>query len=145
MILRPATIDDSRVLFEWRNDPLTRANSLSTDVVEYASHVAWVERSIAAPDRALYIAVVEIPVGTVRLDTHGIVRELSWTVAPEHRGKGYGKQMAKLAVAMGGPMKAVIKVGNAASMKIAEAAGLSVAREADGLLYYANFSMDHSV
>lgn len=143
MHLRAVSIEDAPLLFEWRNDPLTRANSLSTDAVEYASHLAWVQRAIDSPMRDLYLAVVDgVPVGTVRFDRDGDVRELSWTIAPEHRGQGHGKQMVRLAAGMSAlPVRAVIKVGNIASIKIAEAAGLGLVSASEGLLHYARHSV----
>ncbi len=120
---------DAKILFDWRNDPLTRENSHNTDEVPWENHVAWLEKSLVSPTRTLYIAEAEgVPVGTVRADLHNGARELSWTVAPEARGKGFGKAMVLQFVREilpGVRLIASVKKGNRASESIARALGLS--------------------
>lgn len=128
--LRPATIEDARLLFDWRNDEETRRNSINQEPVEWDGHVAWLERSLLSPARKLYIAQQDgMPVGTVRADLQEDGSyELSWTVAPEARGKGIGKTMVMQFVAEVLPdaaLLATIQEGNTASEKIAAALGLS--------------------
>src|SRR5437879_8578358 len=99
MILRGANELDAERLFDWRNDPLTRANSLNTDLVTWADHTRWLSASLTRPDRDLLIAERDgQALGTVRIDYLADSRELSWTVAPECRQQGIGKQMVRLAV-----------------------------------------------
>ena len=51
--------------------------------------------------------------------------ELSWTVAPEARNKGFGKKMVQIAAEkIGGRITAQIKEGNEASVAIAKGIGL---------------------
>lgn len=131
MHLRPATMNDAGVLFAWRNDPETRANSVNSDPVAWADHCAWLKASLANPDRDLLIAELDgMPVGTVRID-RGDETEISWTVSPEHRGKGVAKYMVALASPSGRAV-ARIKPANIASQKIAESVGFRLA-EVDGL------------
>jgi ribosomal protein S18 acetylase RimI-like enzyme len=78
-----------------------------------------------------------VPVGTVRADLGEEGWLLSWTVAPEHRGRGHGKTVVAMAAELlAGPLLAEIKTANAASVAIAEAAGLSLVRQAYGVSYY---------
>lgn len=126
MKLRPATIEDAQILFDWRNDPLTRESSISTDPVAWDDHVRWLEASLSNPNRELLVAEIDgVPVGTVRLDD-GV--ELSWTVAPSQRGKGIGKQMVSL-VERGSIAR--IKRSNVASQRIAGAAGFVLAEDGE--------------
>lgn len=137
MMFRPATMEDAQLLFDWRNDPSTRAASHNTQAIEFSSHVQWLERALADKNRRLLIAMVDgIAVGTCRTDHAGGATELSWTVAPHARGKGIGRKMVtELARATQPPLTAEIRADNAASIKIAEAAGFSIVRASDGILY----------
>ncbi len=128
--LRAATADDAPQLLAWRNDPETRKQSVSTDVVAEASHKEWLARSLASSDRRLYIALqAGAEVGTVRLDRDGgETWEVSITVAPSARGK---KLSASMLVALEERAKvdgakvltAKIRASNAASVAAFKRAG----------------------
>ena len=138
--LRAATLEDAEILFAWRNDEGTRAASHNTEPVQWSAHLDWLRRSLAMPQRRLYVALLDtFPVGTARLDLDDAgVTALSWTVAPTHRGRGIGRALVRAAVALrSGAMRAEIKSGNVASQHIAEAAGFRFEREIDGVLHYA--------
>ena len=83
--LRPATIEDAQRLFEWRNDPQTRAQSLQQQPVAWESHLAWLQASLRNPNRQLYIAEPirrqeqgqPLILGTVRADKINEEFELS--------------------------------------------------------------------
>lgn len=133
--LSPAGLKDADTLFRWRNHPSTRTMMLSTDPIAWEDHLAWLERSLRAPDRLILIACKDgVPVGTVRLDTTEEGTELSWSVSPDHRGQGIGAAMLKAAVPCG-PTIARIKRDNAASQKIAAAAGFSLQRDGEVQLW----------
>lgn len=122
MELRKATMADAKILHRWRNDPLTREQSVNAEEVWWPEHLAWLKASLANKSRRLMIAEQDgQPVGTVRID-YGQETELSWTVAPEYRGNGLGKAMVQAALPQG-PVIARIKADNIASQKIAAQAG----------------------
>jgi RimJ/RimL family protein N-acetyltransferase len=124
-------MDDAEVLLAWRNDPLTRENSRNRTIGKLPGHITWLEKSLINPARKLYIAEIDnTPVGTVRADEDNDgYTEISYTVAPEARGNGYGKQMVVQFVReqlQGKKLKAEIKKGNnEASEALARALGLS--------------------
>ena len=133
--LQPVTLTDAELLLAWRNDPETRAQSRNTGEAELAEHIAWLTKSLMMPSRKLYIAEdAGTPVGTVRADddTDGYT-EVSYTVAPTQRGKGYGTRMVvqfRDEQLSGKKLKTEIKKGgNEASEKIAMALGLKPAEE----------------
>ena len=135
MNLRPATMEDACRLFEWRNDIQTRKNSIDMDEVPWEDHVEWLRKSLSSPTRTLMIAERDgVPVGTVRIDREGFrASQLSWTVAPDFRGSGVGREMVShFADVLTGKLIAYIKRENIASQRIAEATGFRL--EQDGEL-----------
>ena len=142
-MLRKITKEDAKILFDWRNDPGTRANSINTDEVRWDDHLKWTEKSFSNPDRIVFIYEENgNPAGTCRIDRKinksGEVFELSWTIAPLWRGKGIGKKMLmellERAELQGKDLKAVIKPDNIPSIKMAEAFGFKLETEKNGLM-----------
>jgi RimJ/RimL family protein N-acetyltransferase len=124
--LRPAVFSDAARLLRWRNDSETRRWSRHDAETSEADHAEWLSQSLGNASRRLWIAEADnSAVGTVRADSTAVGYEISWTVAPECRGQGIGKEMVRLACQMlTGRVYAYVKVGNEASSRIAMAAGL---------------------
>lgn len=96
--VRPATSDDCRTLWEWANDLETRAASFHPEPIEWEQHVSWFKKKLADQNCLFLIGTVdEVPVGVVRFDIVGSHAELSITIGPAYRGRGYGKAMLGLA------------------------------------------------
>lgn len=131
-------MQDAELLLEWRNDPETKRAHRDTADVSWEEHLAWLERILADPSRELLVAEENgVPVGTVRADLSGVVRELSWNVAPDTRNRGIATRMVTLfAAQLRGPIRAEIIVGNTASARVAERAGMSFERQAGDILHY---------
>ncbi len=117
--MRPASMDDADLLLEWRNDPVTRANSKTTNAVQRDAHISWLTARLQRDQPNLYVAEDDEPVGTIRIDGD----EVSYTVAPEHRGKGYATTMLIWARERFGVLRAEIKLENIASIRAAAKAG----------------------
>ncbi len=139
LALRPAAEADAARLLAWRNDPVTRRASGDAGRIAWPAHLAWLVALLADPRRRLWIADLEgVPVGTVRAEFTDEGWRLSWTVAPERRGRGLGRRMVAAAAAhLEGRVFAEIKPDNAASLRIARALGLVYVGEVDGLLRFA--------
>ena len=128
--IRRATPDDARLLFEWRNDPETRRASRTTEPLVWETHVRWLADSLKNSHRILGIAEMEgTPIGTMRADERKDgYTEISYTVAPTFRGKGFGTSMVVQFVKeylSGKELAATIKKGHAPSESLARALGLS--------------------
>jgi N-acetylneuraminate synthase len=128
--LRPATLGDRELLLAWRNDPQTRAMSLSAAEVSRTEHERWLSSSLDSPDRKLLVAELgDKTIGTVRLDSRGhLAHEVSLTMAPEHRGKGYSVRVLRAAERFAASegvvhLVATIKKDNAASVRAFKKAG----------------------
>lgn len=140
MKLRKADFNDWALLLEWKNDPETRNNSVDFREVREEEHKNWLLHLLQNENRQLFVVLEDdIPVGTVRADYEPGTKqyELSWTVAPGMRGKGFGKHMVKLLVdCIQGKVYARVKKGNISSAKIAVFAGLQFIKEEDGIVFY---------
>jgi GNAT superfamily N-acetyltransferase len=105
LVARPANLQDSRQLWQWRNDPATRAGSRSSAEVSWDDHRRWFAASLARTDRVLLIVQDEAgPVGTVRWDLRSEGEwEVSITVSPRRRGQHLARPLLRTAeVALSG-------------------------------------------
>jgi RimJ/RimL family protein N-acetyltransferase len=121
MILREATFNDWKTLLDWRNDPSTRENSFTTEEISESTHKQWFTDSLSNEKRKIYILETNfIPVGSIRsdvLDTDKYI--LSWSIAPNQRGKGYGTKILEIYLqGKKGEFVAEIKSENIASIKM---------------------------
>lgn len=134
--LRTATEADAKTLFHWRNDPVTRAMFCNGDLVQWDLHLVWLRDVLARSDRRLLVASVNgMNIGTVRFDIFEEESELSWTIAPEQRGRGFGSMMVARAVQIAPEkvLRANIKSENTQSIRIAIKSGFIYEGIANGL------------
>ena len=132
MLLRRAESKDVRDIFLWRNDAQTRAMSRNAKPLDEQAHNVWFKEALVDPDRVLLLGVIlEIPVGMVRFDKQSDVKswEISITLAPCERGKGFGRVMLMLAVEHfffvypSSILLAEVKQSNIVSRRLFESAG----------------------
>lgn len=98
--VRPATPDDSRRLFDWRNDPVTRAMSLTTDPVPWEVHTLWFATVMNSRNRPIFIGERDgVAIGMVRFDISGDLAEISVALAPEARGQRLATPLLRAAIA----------------------------------------------
>ena len=89
--LRPATLADAEMVYEWRNAPETRKYFFDPRPLEKAAHIKWFESSLKMPDRCLLIAESEnTPVGVLRFDISHSEAEIDIYVCPGLTGNGLG-------------------------------------------------------
>lgn len=140
--LRPATAGDWARTFYWRNEDAARAASVNTAPVSLKEHMQWLEKTLAETSVGLYVFhddSIGAAVGTGRLDIRSDGKkkyaELSLTVDPRLRGKGYSARMIALMVGEAPqnlPRRATVKSANAASLRaFAENAFVPVKYEGD--------------
>lgn len=140
LCLRKATAEDARMLLDWRNDPGTRANSFQKGKVGWEEHVAYLHKTLADDRTDLFVAEAgNDAVGTGRMVFRGNACILSWTVAPQKRGQGWGKRLLAAMVELlpeGTEFEAEVLENNAASRHMAEAVGMRNERVENGIAYY---------
>jgi hypothetical protein len=90
---RPATLEDSRHLFAWRNSSEVISASVSGGVSDYAAHEHWLKATLADESRILLlIEAQEQPVGIVRFDCDGDEATISIFRVP---GSGTGSGLVR--------------------------------------------------
>lgn len=87
---RHADLVDSDDLFQWRNDPQTRAASISTAEVSWNDHEKWFEATLDSKSRTIYIAIDDggSKLGMCRFDALPEGTEVSINLNPAVRGRG---------------------------------------------------------
>jgi len=97
--LRVARKGDSRLLWQWRNDPRVRRSSFSTRSVRWDEHVKWFESRLSDSQCVIYIAMTKgrVPIGQVRYDLRGNHAIASVSLDQQFRGKGFGSSVLRLA------------------------------------------------
>lgn len=129
--------------WRWRTDPASRRFMAlpAGDLAEWAEKLAKAKTDMSDRSGELYRWMAEddgVPVGSVTLayvDWNHLFAELGYVIAPEARGKGYGRAMASAALALGfaGGLERVtayICTDNPASIGLAESLGF----QREGLL-----------
>jgi UDP-2,4-diacetamido-2,4,6-trideoxy-beta-L-altropyranose hydrolase len=97
--LRRATGADALKLWQWRNEPATRAASFASDPIAYDDHVKWLETKLRDRDVFVLIAIGEgeTEIGYVRLDVRGDAAEVNLSLDRAHRGRGLGTSAIRAA------------------------------------------------
>lgn len=122
--LRKVSKSDVDVIYKWANDPITRQNSFSDAEIPYENHVRWFEGKLKDSHCLFYICedieneeTKEVSkAGSIRLDLieddeiahnkalqsvcvtkSAVCYRISYQVAPDKRGRGYGSLLLKLA------------------------------------------------
>ena len=91
---RDARMDDAELLWRWANDSETRRNSFNQAPILYNDHLEWLESRLRSATTRIWIfSDGDGFVGQVRCEATGDVAELHIVVAPDQRGRGYGKAM----------------------------------------------------
>ncbi|MSR86576.1 GNAT family N-acetyltransferase [Candidatus Peribacteria bacterium] len=95
--LRPVRDEDSELILRLANDPETRSASFSTAPITPEEHRAWFTKKLQEKTTTFLLAIdaEDQPVGSIRFEEKPEVT-LSFSLAPEHRGKGLGTELVRL-------------------------------------------------
>jgi UDP-2,4-diacetamido-2,4,6-trideoxy-beta-L-altropyranose hydrolase len=130
--LRRATVDDSDLVFRWRNDPSVRGVSRNSGFIDRRTHDRWIAEVIKDVRRHLFIAHIGArPVGVLRLDDDETARstEVSLYVGPDLHGLGLGRTLLRAAESAcrsrppGWRLTAIVLTENRKSRRLFERAG----------------------
>lgn len=101
LTIREATLQDSEIYFQWRNDPVVRESAFSTDAISLAMHQNWYSNKIENKLSKLYMLFEsETSVGQVRfeLSENQTEAEINYSVAETYRGKGIATALMRKAI-----------------------------------------------
>lgn len=146
--IRPAKDTDSKDIWSWRNDPVTRENSPNDDEVSWDEHSAWFTAALNDPNKIIFMGVdaeVSVSVGMVRFDINedGFTAEVSINLNPSWRGKKISSHFLSLAIAeiqKTSPfvLTAEIKSENTPSIHCFKRCAFSLYAEEAGVLTFKN-------
>lgn len=136
--------EHSRLIWLWRNDPITRQMSRNSNVTPWKSHQSWYTQTLQNPKKVLLIAYQGgTAAGMVRFDfLEPAYAEININLNPTLRGKGLGHEVLKSACQYGfnqlhlKRIYAEIKMDNTASIHIFEDLGFVLAGLRGDLLTY---------
>ena len=91
--VRLATEIDSKDIFEWRNDLLSRRMSHTTKIVEWEQHINWFKNSLNSETQVLVICQQKLvdKIAVVRFDISETSVLVSINLNPSKRGKKLAK------------------------------------------------------
>lgn len=141
--LRKVTKKDKDLLFQWANDSECRKNSLNTKMITYEEHCTWFDRKLSDENCLMYLYLVEgEPAGQIRIQIEDEIGVISYSVAREYRGKGYGSRMISMVEDEVKEklqcLHAVVKKENTASLNIFKKSGYVPSEIPGGLLFIKN-------
>ena len=126
---RKADASDTKLIFEWSNDPLVRMQSFNSERILFEDHVRWLEHKLKSESNQFYIAEMGgIPVALVRIENIPDKTVIGILLDEQIRGMGLSSYILKDVTnkyfsEYSEPITALIKKDNMASVKGFEKAG----------------------
>jgi UDP-2,4-diacetamido-2,4,6-trideoxy-beta-L-altropyranose hydrolase len=98
--LRPAKHEDCRIIWEWANEPATRAASFSSTDIPWEQHQRWFDEKLHDPRCIFFVAEDpdQTPLGQVRFELQEREAVISVSLAKQYHGLGYGPTIIREAV-----------------------------------------------
>lgn len=139
---------DAYLIWEWRNDPITRLMSKIGNFILFEEHQVWYERTLKDPKKVILMVFLNgIHAGMVRFDLFSsTTAEISINMNPMMRGRGLGSAILIEACQYGknqlylSEIMAEIKPENTSSIKIFEKAGFAFSGLFDGFRKYSKMT-----
>jgi RimJ/RimL family protein N-acetyltransferase len=143
---RIADSSDSKNIYAWRNDDLTREMSITTDHVDWTGHSKWLASSLSDPNRFLLICESQVSnesVAMVRFDIEDNEAIVSINLSPQMRGRGLANPCLNSAIFKFSntfpevvTLNAEIRLVNIPSQRAFESVGFLRVKENKDVLHY---------
>ena len=135
--VRPATMGDAKLLFEWANDPSVRQFAFNSNPIQWDEHITWFQKKIIDINCHQYICFDqnEDPIGQIRFDIKDVDAEIDISVSPNYRGMGYGIQILNKGINLvrqihpNLTINAFVKINNKSSTRMFLKAGFNIVGE----------------
>jgi RimJ/RimL family protein N-acetyltransferase len=145
LLIREVAPEDIWDVLAWRNDPLTRAMSLSTTEISPAEHQVWFSREVLKQPPATYIGLFRTSkLGICRFHETGATN--TWSVSinlnPAMRGQRLAQPFLTACIKFfrrtsNATLTATIKGNNEASIRLFISCGFQFTSTAEGVATYA--------
>ena len=94
--INKANLKHSKIILEWRNDPITIKMSLNNNSVKWDDHINWFKEKLKNKENnKIFIAMKNLsPVGVIRFENsihENNIFDVSIIIAPKYRGQGISK------------------------------------------------------
>ncbi len=95
--LRHVSIEDQKLIFDWRNNPKTRQFSIDPAELDWKNHCTWIQTVIENPNQQLLIAEkTKTPIGVLRFDLNSSMAEISIFLDPQKIHQGLGTSLIQM-------------------------------------------------
>ncbi|MCB0478273.1 MAG: GNAT family N-acetyltransferase [Crocinitomicaceae bacterium] len=99
MILRKATSDDIKLIFDWANDIEVRKNAFNQDPIAYEDHKKWFNNKLEEAHSFIYILEVNnVPAGQIRFDLRLNSWYIDYSVSVSFRSQNLGEYLIRLGI-----------------------------------------------
>ncbi|MCW7490401.1 GNAT family N-acetyltransferase [Leptospira meyeri] len=100
LVVRPATDDDCKLLFDWANEPEVRNASFHSEKIEWQEHTSWFLQKLNNPNSLILIFEVDgEPAGQIRFDKN--IDENYFLISFLLDEKFRGKSLCRVLIAKG--------------------------------------------
>jgi len=132
-MVRPATLLDSRRIWEIRNDPSSRIYSHDSEIIPFEHHNAWYSEKYFQSNRNKCYVVVEdgYVIGYCRIDLSGDIYLVSIGIDRAYRNRGYGYLLLSAAIKGRQKLVAYIFKNNLASQQLFKKVGFRATKETE--------------
>jgi UDP-2,4-diacetamido-2,4,6-trideoxy-beta-L-altropyranose hydrolase len=139
-IVRRASVEDAQRIWEIRNHPLSRKESLNTEEISLADHISWFSAKYLAnsKDNCSVLEIDKKTVGYCRLDVQDSKYIVSIAIDPDHHGKGLGTFLLGESLHqlnLDKTVLATVRKDNPASLRIFEKNGFIPVKDDDAFVY----------
>ncbi|MDA9811370.1 GNAT family N-acetyltransferase [Flavobacteriaceae bacterium] len=128
--LRKIELKDNQTLFEWANDNVTRQMSSEEHLISSEEHDVYIKKILRKKTTSQYLFEIDkTPIGTIKeeINTKKNIIQLSYTISPKYRNKGYSKQLLNIYLLnKKGTFQCLIKKINTPSIKLVKSLGFKL-------------------